>query len=112
MGMAEHIESMDLAVLSHLNTGEDISYRSGVLDLVDLTERAIFDAAYEFVSSGYAGSASVSPALFCKLSDLNSDPDADKDNARVTVDGVEYQIRDSQPDGKGGTILKLHRVKS
>lgn len=112
--MAEHIERMDRQVLSHLNSGEVISYRSSVLVSVVLSEVAethpIFDATHEFVGAGESGYSSIGPALFCKLADLTSDPEEDYEQARVFVNGTEYQIRDSEPDGKGGVTLRLHKI--
>jgi hypothetical protein len=131
MSFAAHIEAMDRKVLTHLQTGEIISFQSGAGDSVIVS--ALFDNAYEFVGVGFAGASSVSPAVFCRYEDLrillvtevdeeailaedeepltvSDDPDIDE-NARVFVDSVQYQVRETMPDGKGGVILKLHKVR-
>lgn len=72
--------------------------------------RGIFDAAYVAVdvSGGRAGVAEVGPSVFLSLADLPSDPS--EDAATLTVNSVNYSIKESQPDGLGGVRLLLFEV--
>jgi hypothetical protein len=43
-----------------------------------------------------------------RLADLPSDPE--DDSPTITVEGVEYSVREPQKDGQGGVLLLLHQV--
>ena len=101
-----HIDNMDPQVLSHLDSGEVVVYRPGVGS--DVTISTIQDNGFEFIPAGEPGTIGTSPAIFCLLADLNSDPVTDE-AARVLVDGVEFSIPQPQADGKGGVLMMLHR---
>lgn len=102
-----HIDNMDPQVLSHLDSGEVVVYRSGVGS--DVTISTIQDDGFEFIPAGTPGTFGTSPAIFCLLAGLSSDPVTD-DQARVIVDGVEHSIQQPQADGKGGVLMLLHKV--
>lgn len=86
---------------------QEVTYTSG--PGVAVAPRGIFDALYTKVDAGEVGVSSAGPAAFVRLADLSSDPEVDLD-ARVTVDGQEYTIREVQPDGQGAALLLLHEV--
>lgn len=102
-----HIDNMDPQVLSHLDSGEVVVYRPGVGS--EVTISTIQDNGFEFIPAGEPGTFGTSPAVFCLLADLNSNPVTDE-QARVIVDGVEHSIHQPQVDGKGGVLLLLHKV--
>ena len=103
----DHIDAMDPQVISHLDSGEVVIYRPGAGP--DITVSTIQDNGFEFIPAGSPGTFGTSPAIFCLLADLNSDPITDSD-ARVIVDGVEHSIQQPQADGKGGVLMLLHKV--
>jgi hypothetical protein len=73
-----------------------------------VTVRGVFDAAYVRVDAGQAGISSSGPAVFLRLADLPTDPEDDA--AMVTVDAVQFRVRECQKDGLGGVLLLLHRA--
>lgn len=100
------LAQVDSAVLAS-PLAQEVTYTSGVGAAV--TVRGIFDALYVKADVGEVGVSSAGPAVFARLADLSSDPETDL-AARVTVDAVEYQWREVQPDGQGGVLLLLHEV--
>lgn len=87
--------------------GEDVIYTPGAGAAAPV--RGIFDAAYVKANAGHAGVSSAGPAVFLRLSELSSDP-SDDGAARVTRAGVDYKVRESEPDGQGGVLLLLQRA--
>ncbi len=85
--------------------GESVTYSPTAGDPVEVD--GVFDAAYEKVEAGEAGISSYGPAVFLSLADLPSNPGTDL-TATVTVDGTEYTIHETKPDGQGGVALLLH----
>jgi hypothetical protein len=96
---------VDGVVLDHL--GDAVTYTSGAGASVAV--RGPFDAVYVKVEAGEAGVSSSGPSVFLRLTDLTSNPETDL-AARVSVAGVVYEIREVEPDGKGGIRLLLHEV--
>lgn len=105
MSFATLLERTDEAVRGTL--GEDVIYTPGVGPAVPV--RGIYDAAYVKVGAGHADVSSSGPAVFLRLSELPSDP-SDDAAARVMRAGVDYKVRESEPDGQGGVLLLLQRV--
>lgn len=98
------LEGADRAAIRIFGDGNTVQYAPRNGDPVTVT--GIFDAAYVRVDEGRAGIVSSGPALFCRLSDLPSDPELDEDPT-VTVDGVNYSIKEPQKDGQGGVLMLL-----
>jgi hypothetical protein len=77
--------------------------------------QGIFDMQFRRLAADtrQPGIASVGPAVFVRLSDLPVDPvmgapvDPTTDNPVITVDGIEYRVREVQKDGQGGAVLHL-----
>lgn len=87
--------------------GGDVIYTPGAGAAV--TVRGVYDAAYVKVDVGHAGVSSSGPAVFLRLSELPSNP-SDDAAAKVTRAGVDYKVRESEPDGQGGVLLLLQRA--
>jgi hypothetical protein len=68
----------------------------------------IFDATYVRSDAGPTGVVSFGPAVFLRLSDLPSDPDADQ--PVLLIAGVTYRVAEPKKDGQGGVLLMLHQV--
>lgn len=100
------LAQMNAAVLAS-PLAQEVAYTSGAGAVASV--RGVFDARYTKVDAGEVGVSSAGPAVFVRLADLSSDPEADLD-ARVTVDGQEYTVREVQPDGQGAVVLLLHEV--
>lgn len=105
MTFADLLSGADRVALQHL--GDSVGYVSG--DGRAVSVRGIFDAAYVKADAGQAGVSSVGPAVFLRLADLPSNPGEDG-AAAITVGGVEYRVREAQPDGHGGILLQLQRA--
>ncbi len=103
MGFKALLAMGDQAVRGIL--GETVTYSPTAGDPVEVD--GVFDAAYVKVDAGDPGMSSSGPAVFLSLADLPSDPETDL-TATVTVDGTEYTIHETKPDGQGGTMLLLH----
>lgn len=86
---------------------QEVTYTSGAGAVA--TPRGVYDALYVKADAGEVGVSSGGPAVFLQLADLPTSPETDLE-ARVTVDGQEYTIREVQPDGQGGVVLLLHEV--
>lgn len=106
MNFVAYIERVDAKVTGG-PTGGPVTYTPGVGEAVMV--RGVFDALYMKVDAGNTGVSSSGPAVFLALSDLPSDPCDDLD-ARVTVAGTEYKVREAQPDGVGGVHLLLQET--
>jgi hypothetical protein len=106
MDFTTHIQRVNATVTGG-PTGGSVTYTSGVGSAVSV--RGVFDALYEKVDAGNTGVSSFGPAVFLRLSDLPSHP-SDDASARVTVAGIEYKVREAQPDGVGGVHLLLQQV--
>lgn len=106
MSFLDHLALADRAAREHL--GGSVTYAPGTGSPV--TVNGVFDALYEHVDAGQAGVSTFSPAVFLALSDLPSDPRADKVGARITVAGTVYRIREVKPDGTGAVLILLHKV--
>lgn len=102
MGFSDLLAQADVAATQHL--GGAVSYTTGLGATVSV--QGIFDAAYVLVDAGQAGVSSCGPAVFLRLADLPSD--AIDDEPTITVDAVEYEVREAKPDGQGGVLLLLH----
>lgn len=108
MSFGELLGSLDARVFERLSGGESIAYRTSALRMTSI--RGIFDAVYQPLGGGELQVMSSGPAVFVRLEDLPTDPREDR-GARVIVDGTHYQIREVQPDGRGGALLLLHEVR-
>lgn len=104
MAFADLLTVADRAVRGIL--GGAVVYAPGTGAAV--TVQGVFDAAYVRVDLGQSGVSSVGPAVFLRLEDLPSSPDADS-ACRVTVAGVTYLAHTVEPDGLGGVRLLLTR---
>jgi hypothetical protein len=98
------LAAADRAVLQQL--GGTVRYAPTAGQAVDV--RGVFEAAYVRTEAGQAGVVSSGPAVFLRLADLPSDPE--DDSPTITVEGVEYSVREPQKDGQGGVLLLLHKV--
>ncbi len=67
--------------------------------------KAVFDAHFRRDDALQRGVAAVGPAAFVRLADLPADPSSDV--PLVTVDGVDYRVREVWKDGLGGAVLHL-----
>jgi hypothetical protein len=85
--------------------GDSVTYAPTTGAAVVVT--GIFDSAYVRVDAGHAGVSSTGPAVFLLLADLPSDPA--EDAATITVESVQYEIREVQKS-QGAVLLFLHRV--
>lgn len=73
-----------------------------------ITIDAIFDRSYiEIDPETQAVISSYTPMLFIDLGDLPSEP---KNGDRVLIEGDNYRVESSEPDGKGGSRLPLRKV--
>lgn len=97
----------DEAVLDHL--GCPVSYVS--TDGVEKLVAGIFDRAYVRVDVGQPGVSSSGPAVFLRVADLPVDPETDLDPT-IVVEGVSYRVREVEPDGKGGVVITLSKLRS
>lgn len=98
------LQKTDTVVADKL--GGPVVYRSG-----DGTEKAttgIFDAAWLLVDPQQTGVSSSGPACFIHDT-LPGDPKADT-NAHIIVNGAEYRVHTTKPDGLGGFLFVLHEV--
>lgn len=105
MRFASLLASVDRSVLDVL--GETVTYTPGEGDAVEVT--GIFDAVYTRVDAGQAGVSTSGPSVWLLLADLPTGA-ADDEDATVTVAAVEYAIKESEPDGKGGLRLLLKKL--
>lgn len=101
-GWAQHVASIDRAVMRHV--GGTVMYAAGNGSAIPVP--GVFDVSYVKVDAGTAGVGSVGPAVFLRLSDLPCDPE--KDDPTITAEGKAYRVREVQPDGQGGVLLLLH----
>lgn len=105
MAFSDHIQALDRAVVAQL--GQEIAYAPSVGDAV--SAQGVFDSAYVMVDAGgEAGVSSCSPAVFFMLEDLPDSPDPIDDRPTITVSGVDYEVAEARPDGKGGVLFILH----
>lgn len=103
--MRDLIALMDAQTILSLGGPESVVYRAG--DGYRSTVSGIFDAAYQRPTTGEAGAVSSTPAFFCTLDQLSTDPETDI-GATLEVDGVGYEIREPQKDGQGAVLMYLH----
>ncbi|WP_420406913.1 head-tail joining protein [Hoeflea sp.] len=66
----------------------------------------IFDAEHQMLGIGDGDIASVGPEFTCREADL---PAGYGDGDEITVNGVSYFVRHSEPDGTGMVKLRLER---
>lgn len=94
--------------LSAAGFGTAVTYRpAGNLSLT-MQILGIFDAAHLSVDVGSGVPvSSTNPILTCRSADLTN---GGKEGDRLTIDGVDYLVRDVQPDGTGMTVLELEKV--
>jgi len=67
----------------------------------------IFDNGFAGSAGSQFGVESTSPSLTCKVADLTG---GYAEGAAVVVDGVNYTVRDPQPDGLGMITLTLRKA--
>lgn len=105
MGFADLVAAADRVTRAHLG-GVTVTYRPEpeLSDPVDV--QGIFDANFVFIDQGEAGVEQVGPAVFLRLEELPVHPD--DCNPRITIAGVDYVVRERQPDSLGGIRLFLH----
>lgn len=105
MGFAAQLAAADAATVKHL--GGALSYAPTVG--APVSPEGVFDAAHAQVDAGQPGVSSTGPAVFFRLADLPSDPEADT-GATITAAGVQYRAWKVEKDGQGGVLLRLHRA--
>lgn len=102
------LAAIDRAALDLL--GGLVRYAPQVGEPVDV--RGVFDTQFQHpLGLGGArppGEVVVGPALFVRLADLPVDPTTD--TPVVTVDGVDYRVREVHKDGQGGALLHLLKI--
>lgn len=105
MAFADLVSAADRAIQGHLGSVKVI-YRPepelGDPVIVD----GMFDASFVFLDQGEAGVESVGPVVFLLLVDLPVHPE--DCNPRITINGVDYKVRERQVDSLGGIKLFLH----
>lgn len=104
MGFADLLAATDRVVLAQLQ-GDPVTYTPLWGEAVVVP--GVFSAAHHIVDVGTAGVVSSIPAVFVRLSDLPSDPDAEEGGPTVSVAGKNYSVREVQRDGEGGAMLLL-----
>jgi hypothetical protein len=108
MGYAELLETADRAVQKHLG-GVSVIYTPAVGPPVTLT--GMFDANYRLADQGNSGVEQTGPVVWLRLDDLPLNPDDDEPT--ITIDGIEYRVRERQQDSPGtpdnSVRLLLHR---
>lgn len=78
------------------------------IDSNSYTIYGIFDDSYVLSQPGSeVGVQSVGPVFKCKLSDIESVSSSVRKGDKILINGINYSIQDSQPDGVGLTILTL-----
>lgn len=105
MAFADLVTALDRTTRANLG-GEPVIYRPETGESV--TASGIFDDRYVAIIEGEAGVEQVGPAVFLRLEDLSTDPEVD--NPILTIRGVDYRVRERQPDGMGGVRLLLQLV--
>lgn len=109
MSFADLLETADrtvMRVLGEKAEDDTIIYTPGVGAAVSVN--GVFDAAYRREEVGEAGVSTAEPAVFLLLADLPSDPRTD--SPILTIRGVEYAVREVEPDGDGGVRLFLQEA--
>ncbi len=69
----------------------------------EATINGIFDNDYFEVNTGQVGVSSSTPAFLCRTSDITNV----KFGHVITINSLDYKVRDIQPDGTGMTALIL-----
>lgn len=83
---------------------------------LDFDMQAVFDAAHEFVASeGDAQFTTTAPSLGVRLASFPPGIDPKQDDVVTVYDpaGIAdqcFRVVDAQPDGQGGSMLRLHRA--
>lgn len=110
MSFVDLVEDMDRAAQSAFGEGDPIVFAPPVGPAVPVD--GIFDEQYVLAKgNGEAGVETRGPAVFFRLSDLPTDPEADEDDEiRITIRGVVYRVAERRPDGLGGIVLALRRT--
>ncbi|HEX7127295.1 MAG TPA: hypothetical protein VF406_16175 [Thermodesulfobacteriota bacterium] len=88
--------------------GEPVVYWASYGEPTTVT--AYFESPYNRVEVGEAGVQSAAPAVWVRLADLPTDPEADQRGARIERAGLVYRIAEVEKDGVGGVRLRLHRA--
>lgn len=104
MGFSDLLAVADRAVQDHL--GGVVSYKPGWPKGPAVEVKGVFHDSYQRIDLAGIAAQGSGPAVFVRLSDLPSDPNKDE-KAAVTARGVEYLVREVQPDGEGGAMLLL-----
>lgn len=88
---------------------EPIVYTPEVGVPVDVT--GIFSEQYIFADGGEnSGVEAIGPALFCRVEDLPVD--LEDDEPTLTIRGVDYRVTERMPDGMGGVVLPLRKIRA
>lgn len=106
MAFSTLTSAVDARIVQHL--GRDaVVYTPGVGAAAPV--RGVFDEQYVRARLGEPGVSTKEAVLFALAADLPSDPVEDTD-ARVTIDGAEYSIREVDgPDVHGALLLVLQK---
>lgn len=85
------------------------SFTTPVIAYAGTAEERIFDAIFDNWHQAYGDDLQLSgtnPELYCKESDVADMVQEDP----ITIDDIEYRIRDVQPDGVGIIRLELKKA--
>lgn len=104
MAFPDLVAATDRAAQEHLG-GVSVTYAPEVGDPVVV--QGLFDEQYR-LADDEPGSEQTVPAVMLRLSDLPVDPV--DDDPTLTVEGVDYSVRERQADGMGGIRLLLRRA--
>jgi hypothetical protein len=105
MGFSALLGAADRVVQDKLgDTTVTITPGAGVP--VDVT--ALYDAPHERVSATDPGVTETAPSISVLLADFPNDP-TERDFT-ATINGVEYEPREVQPDGKGRVVIFLREI--
>ena len=106
MGYADLIERADRAALDHLGS-VTVTYAPEDEDEDPVEVDGIFDENYVLLSPHTSAVEQSGPAVWLRLEDLPTDPR--EEEPTLTIDGVDYQVRERIIDSIGGIRLLLHR---
>lgn len=105
MAFTDLTAAADRTVLDLL--GEPVVYRPVVGEPAPVT--GIFDLPSGLVQGdGQVAVEARKPTVFLVLADLPVDPELD--TPTLTIRGVDYEVKDTHPDGLGGIVLVLGKV--
>lgn len=109
MSFSDVLAAADRSIIGDANLTDSVRYAPSIGEAVEV--QGIFDRQYVNVDAGgEAGVSSSGPAVWLLLDDLPTSPNPIDDEPSITVDEVEYEVKEARPDGKGGVLFLLRVV--